>query len=218
MERDPTPNSNEPAHERRNTNPSLERDRLTTPPSIYVASLADYNNGRLHGDWIDATQDVEDIRAAIAAMLRRSPALRAEGETFGDWAIHDYEGFGTLRLGELEDLDFIHAVATGIAEHGPAFAAWLEVRDDVAGEPDAYDQLSKRFADDYLGEYESLTAYGEQLIDDLGWREQAATVLPEAVMRFLEFDAEALAQDMWLGGEIHVASNPAGGVWLFRGE
>ncbi|WP_434615611.1 antirestriction protein ArdA [Arthrobacter sp. A5] len=34
--------------------PTPERDRGTTP-AIYVASLADYNNGRLLGTWIDCT-------------------------------------------------------------------------------------------------------------------------------------------------------------------
>jgi antirestriction protein len=29
---------------------------LTTEPRIYVACLAAYNNGNLHGAWIDATQ------------------------------------------------------------------------------------------------------------------------------------------------------------------
>ena len=32
---------------------------------IYVACLASYNAGRLHGTWIDATQDADDVHAAI---------------------------------------------------------------------------------------------------------------------------------------------------------
>jgi antirestriction protein len=40
---------------------------------IYAACLASYNNGCLHGAWIDADQDVESIRAEIDAMLRASP-------------------------------------------------------------------------------------------------------------------------------------------------
>lgn len=30
-------------------------------PAIYVADLAAYNNGILHGVWIDATKDIADI-------------------------------------------------------------------------------------------------------------------------------------------------------------
>lgn len=33
-------------------------------PQIWIASLADYTNGRLHGPWIDAAQDPEDLEQA----------------------------------------------------------------------------------------------------------------------------------------------------------
>ncbi|WP_024353472.1 antirestriction protein ArdA [Brevundimonas naejangsanensis] len=44
-------------------------------PRIYVACLAAYNNGFLHGAWIDADQDADQIRVEIAAMLARSPVI-----------------------------------------------------------------------------------------------------------------------------------------------
>lgn len=59
-----------------------------TEPKIYVADLAAYNNGKLHGVWIDATLDLEDIQAAVSSMLKNSPEGFAE-----EYAIHDYEGF-----------------------------------------------------------------------------------------------------------------------------
>jgi len=34
----------------------------TDTPRIYVACLAAYNAGKLHGEWIDADQDAEAIR------------------------------------------------------------------------------------------------------------------------------------------------------------
>lgn len=40
---------------------------------IYVACLASYNNGILHGGWIDACQDADDIRYAIHDILKTSP-------------------------------------------------------------------------------------------------------------------------------------------------
>jgi hypothetical protein len=42
-------------------------------PQIYVASLSDYNDGRLHGAWIDAAQDAEQLAEAVRAMLDHSP-------------------------------------------------------------------------------------------------------------------------------------------------
>lgn len=41
---------------------------------IYVACLASYNNGRLHGAWIDCDgQSADELQAAVNAMLRASP-------------------------------------------------------------------------------------------------------------------------------------------------
>ena len=49
------------------------RSRPALEPKIYVASLSDYNNGHLHGDWIEAAQDPGDIGNEIDSMLERSP-------------------------------------------------------------------------------------------------------------------------------------------------
>ncbi len=49
-----------------------------TTPRIYVACLASYNAGRLHGAWIDAHQEPEAITAEVWKMLASSPTLHAE--------------------------------------------------------------------------------------------------------------------------------------------
>ncbi len=91
-------------------------------PRIYAASLADYNAGRLHGVWINANQDAEQLSEEIAAMLRRSPTPGAE-----EWAIHDYESFGPAAVSEYDSLERISRITRGIAEHGQAFAAWAAI-------------------------------------------------------------------------------------------
>ena len=47
-------------------------------PRIYVADLAAYNAGYLHGIWIDATQEIENIWQQIRTMLAASPMENAE--------------------------------------------------------------------------------------------------------------------------------------------
>jgi len=89
-------------------------DTTTDTPRIYVACLASYNAGILHGEWIDAT-DADTIREAIQEMLKGSPTAGAE-----EWAIHDYEGFGSIRLSEWEDVDVsaVSGLASGKTSTG----------------------------------------------------------------------------------------------------
>ncbi|RYH20560.1 MAG: antirestriction protein ArdA, partial [Alcaligenaceae bacterium] len=56
-------------------------------PRIYVASLSDYNAGILHGMWYDLGDfdDVDDVHAAIRAMLSLSPTALAERNPAEEW-------------------------------------------------------------------------------------------------------------------------------------
>lgn len=56
----------------------LQRDR----PRIYVASLSDYTAGVLHGEWIEADQNPEDVHQAVNDMLTKSPTDQ-RAEEFG---------------------------------------------------------------------------------------------------------------------------------------
>ncbi|HET6538119.1 MAG TPA: antirestriction protein ArdA [Sphingopyxis sp.] len=78
-------------------------------PRIYVACLAAYNNGHLHGAWIDADQDADEIRDEIAAMLARSPIKDAE-----EYAIYDYEGFEGVTIKEYATIESVARMATFI--------------------------------------------------------------------------------------------------------
>jgi antirestriction protein len=205
MERNNSPEPFEPGRQ-----PEIRR-LPSDSPKIYVASLADYNNGKIHGVWIDATLEPEEIQEQIRAMLQLSTVLSAEDETFGDWVIHDSEGFGLATVHEHDDLQTMHRLAMGIAEYGLAFSAWADV---FEGDSEHWEQFSEA----YLGEYYSLTAYGETIIDDMGWQQEITRVLPESVARYARIDAEALAQDMWLSGEIQIIHRPGGGMWVFRGD
>lgn len=69
---------------------------ITTGPRVYVACLAAYNAGHLHGAWIDLTDGVEYFDAACATILRTSPVPDAE-----ELEVHDHEHIGAdVGLGE----------------------------------------------------------------------------------------------------------------------
>ena len=121
-------------------------------PRIYVACLAAYNNGYLHGDWIDADQDVDEIRDEIATMLARSPIEHAE-----EYAIHDYEGFEGVAISEYAGIDTVARMGAFIAEHGALGAGLLE---QFSGD---MEQAETALQDCYHGQFASLADYMEEL-------------------------------------------------------
>jgi antirestriction protein len=177
-----------------------------TTPRIYVASLSDYNNGHLHGIWLDADREPEDVHADIQTMLAQSHDPGAE-----EFAIHDFEGFGEARIDEYDSIELVTRIARGIAEHGLAFAAWANVQDDDEASLD-------QFTDAYIGHYDSVDTYAEQLIDDLGYQQLLDDSVPESLRPYARIDTEALARDMLLEGDLHAIPADDGGVWLFDGR
>ncbi|MEV0445318.1 antirestriction protein ArdA [Streptomyces spectabilis] len=127
----------------------------SSTPHIYVASLADYNAGHLHGRWIDADQSADEILAEIGAMLAASPIAGAE-----DYAIHDSEGFGGIRLAESLDLEDVVKLAELVTEHPP------ELVEHFDGEGYAPIEIAEQIAEHLRGIYESLADYADEWIGD----------------------------------------------------
>jgi antirestriction protein len=167
-------------------------------PRIYVACLSSYNAGTLHGRWIDADQDADSIREEAAAMLAESKHGPAE-----EWAIHDYEGFGGLRLSESEDFDTVADLAAAIARHGTAFLAYAEhVGTDHA--------TAQGFEDCYRGEHTSPEDYAQEFVEQC-YSEKELGPLASYI------DWERYARDLELNGDVVFV--PGGqGVYVFDGN
>lgn len=154
---------------------------MTTEPRIYVADLAAYNSGYLHGVWIDATLDASDIQDQINAMLEQSPVGDAE-----EYAIHDYEGFDGYSLGEYAGIDAAHEAACFIEEF-PAFGGAL--LDQFSN----MEEARKAAEEDYCGCYESLADYAQEITEE-------TTEIPESLSYYINY--EAMARDMELNGDV----------------
>jgi antirestriction protein len=174
-------------------------------PRIYVASLSDYNAGILHGEWIDAVGEPDELQTAVTEMLDRSPTPGAE-----EFAIHDYEGFGHYRVGEYDALDWISRIARGVSEHGLAFTAWAE---QCGHDEDRLD----RFDDCYFGDWQSVETYAEELLADLGYEQAIEAAVPEWLQPYVKIDTEAFARDLELSGDVLPVEHE-GGVWIFEGR
>ena len=142
---------------------------------IYVACLAAYNNGILHGAWIDANQDVDAIRYAIHDMLKISPIECAE-----EYAIHDYEGFCGISINEYEGIAQIAEYAEFIAEHGELGGALYFHYGDI-------ESAQKAITDHYHGSYKSLTEFAEELTEE-------TTQIPDSLRFYIDY--EAMARDL----------------------
>eukprot|EP00456_Euglypha_rotunda_P067846 TRINITY_DN5893_c0_g1_i1.p1 TRINITY_DN5893_c0_g1~~TRINITY_DN5893_c0_g1_i1.p1 ORF type:complete len:177 (+),score=39.87 TRINITY_DN5893_c0_g1_i1:124-654(+) len=121
-----------------------------TNPRIYVACLAAYNNGILHGAWIDASQEAWAIYDGIRAMLDISPITDAE-----EWAIHDYEGFEGIELAEYAGIEGVAEKAAFIAEHGRLGAELFTYYGSLA-------EARQALEDRYRGQYECVTDFMQE--------------------------------------------------------
>lgn len=183
--------------------PNQPNERPELEPKIYVASLSDYNNGHLHGDWLDAARNPDDLSEDIDAMLATSRQPDAE-----EWAIHDYEGFGVFRLGEYEDLGMVAMIAAGIAEHGRPFSHWA----NLVGTQD--NERLCRFEDHYRGSWNSMADYAEDFLDDMGVNIESFT--PGWLRSYVSIDYLTLGND--LSADLETADDPDGTVHVFESE
>lgn len=188
----------------------LEHEAVTEPREVWVADLAAYNNGSLHGLWIDMTQDAEEIREQIAYLLSRSPEPGAE-----EYAFFDYSGFHGLQreLGEYPGIELTHEIAVALDEHGEAMAEWLKC---VGFKPDDVGDMIRQFDDHYLGKWDTVKDFVQHYLSESGLYEEldrALSIFPDNIRGYVVFDEDQYARDMEL--ELFVAEAEDGGVFIF---
>ena len=164
-------------------------------PRIYVACLAAYSVGELHGAWIVVEDDAEAVREEIQAMLARSPVGGAE-----EYAIHDYQGFGGVRVGEFISLDDLVELASFLRQRGTLGALVLEHLD---GDVEA---AAKALDEQYRGLFHSLADCLQELTEE-------TTAIPEALRLYIDY--EAMARDAQLGGEVFTVETAPDEVHVF---
>ncbi|HMG46306.1 MAG TPA: antirestriction protein ArdA [Allosphingosinicella sp.] len=165
-------------------------------PRIYVACLAAYNNGCLHGEWIDADQDPWQIYAEISRMLKASPIAGAE-----EYAIHDFEGFGRLRLSEYTGIEQVARLAAFIVERGELGAAVLSYYSgDLAEAREACE-------DRYFGTFESVADYMAEFTEE-------CMTIPERLRFYIDW--EAMGRDAELSGDLFTIQTAHDEVHVFN--
>lgn len=163
---------------------------------IYVACLAAYNNGYLHGAWIDANQDAWAIYDAIAKMLKASPIADAE-----EWAIHDYEGFEGVRIEEYAGIDGVAEKAAFIAEYGKLGAELISYYGEL-------DEARDALGDRYHGEYADLADYMEEVTEQ-------TSEIPQHLRYYIDW--KAMARDAEISGDVFTIQTAHDQIHVFAG-
>lgn len=146
---------------------------------VYIACLAAYNSGTLHGEWIEPSSDVEELSEQIKAILKKSPAPDAE-----EWAFHDYDDFPNMgEYPNLEDVCKWMELAEEYSEHKEYLNA---IYDNLKNIGDTENTLENGFSG-----YESFEQYANERADE----ELAAKKLDETLLAQY-FDYEKYSRDM----------------------
>lgn len=161
----------------------MKTNTQTLTPQIYVADLGAYNAGYLHGLWIDATQDEDDIHAEIQALLKASPV----GEEAEEWAIHDYSDFWEASLGEYASIASIVETARFLEEHGRLGAKLIAYCDRCL------ERAQQAIEDHYCGEFSSVADFAQGLTED-------TVQIPKSLIHYIDY--ESMARDLELSGDI----------------
>ena len=154
---------------------------------IYVACLASYNSGTLHGAWIELDgKDKDEVISEIQEIvLRQSPEPKSE-----EWEIHDSEGFG-FRVEEYHDIeelcDFVQAFrSTGYDQD--LIEGLMEYQGIKASEAVEY------LNDNYRGCYDSLESYAEDTVSETG----DLSEIPKWIQPYIDY--AAMGRDLSLAG------------------
>lgn len=154
---------------------------MTDSPRIYVADLAAYNNGLLHGAWIDLAAGFECVEEEIKSMLEGSPIPGSE-----EFAIHDYEFFQGHSVGEYDSLQDVIAVADFLRDF-PEFGGALL---NAVGNLDEARSIAE---DGYCGLFVSVADYAQELTEE-------CCKIPETVAAYVDY--QAMGRDWELNGDL----------------
>lgn len=162
---------------------------------IYVADLAAYNNGKLHGVWINVCNVLDDILQQVHEMLAASPEGSSE-----EYAIHDYEGFEGYSVSEYQGIENVHEIACFIEEH-PGLSG--ELLSEFNGN---VEEARQAIEENYCGCYGSVAEYAQELTEE-------TSQIPEHLAFYIDY--ESMGRDMEMGGDIYTIQTSYDEVHIF---
>jgi antirestriction protein len=129
-------------------------------------------------------------------MLRDSPVADAE-----EYAIHDFEGFGDVRLSEYMGIEQVAQFAAFIVKRGAFGAAVLSY---YSGD---LEEAKEACEDRYLGTYESLADYMAEFTEE-------CLTIPDRLRFYIDW--EAMGRDAELSGDVLTIQTAHNKVHVFN--
>ena len=159
---------------------------------MYVGTYAKYAGGSIEGAWLNIS-DYDSKKDFLEACRELH-----EDEEEPEFMFQDWENIPSELISEnyISSLIFKLKNSLLVDEEEP-FVAWVgEYSDwkDVWGD---HDKAVEIFRDQYCGEWDSETAYAEQLFDELYSHE-----IPAFMRTYIDF--EAFARDLFMDGYSYV--------------
>lgn len=162
------------------------------------------------GTWLDMAREPADIHDELYTTFGTDED--AEGKPLYIW---DYQGFGNFEVATgaiglegVDSIDLLAQVARGIAEYGPAYAAYASAHED---DPRLFDH----FASSYKGHHASMGAYVQQLFEPLKIEELLKTAAPEGLQEYVRLDYGGIGEEMVREGDLVAFPAEGSGVWIF---
>ena len=151
-------------------------------PKIYVACLSSYNNGILHGEWIDV-EDYEQLQEEVNRILKESPMNDAE-----EWAIHDFEGFGNIKIEEYDGLEHVAELAEALVNLNETETTVFEYLYDNYDLEDAVEKMEE--VNIFEG---SRSDYAQEITEE-------CNDVPDYLVNYIDYDR--MGRDMEYNSEI----------------
>lgn len=167
---------------------------------IFAGCLSAYNNGVIHGDWLDLSDynDIDELKDKVNEILKSSPFPGDE------YDIQDCEGFEYLLKEEcypsLSKAWAIHKTLLRVEREGIDTDLFLSFVDSTGYSNLVEEEdncLLSKFQDSYRGCFDSLEDYGENFANDCGYLSEIENSI---LLDYIDF--ERLANDMVLNGDI----------------
>jgi antirestriction protein len=194
---------------------------------IYIACLASYNNGTMHGEWIDASSDTDEMQEHVDRILRASPYpnvtvtcpdCSGDGKVMAGFHATDCrtcKGTGTVPSAEEFAIHDFDGIPSSLGEYCglQAVADYVEFFEEFESDHDAdtlaaiiadaydMDEARTRLEDHYCGVFDTFRDYADAVADEM-----IAGIESETLRRY--FDYEAFARDLAM--DMHTVDVPAG--------